>query len=122
MLVVWHVRYEETVNSLIPLIRTLTGDSEWVVRQNVGEQLGGVAQVTIWGTLFMYDPRFVVEIFKLMSDTPPIWVLVLVLQFCLNQGGESGYRLLIEVLLPQLAKLLGDRQEEVSEVDKMNSL
>lgn len=36
------------------------------------------------------------------------------LQYCITHGGEPGYRLILETMLPLLAKLLGDRQEEVS--------
>lgn len=38
--------FEETSANLIPLLKLLATDGEWVVRQHLGEQLGGISEVS----------------------------------------------------------------------------
>ncbi|CAM9695084.1 unnamed protein product, partial [Chrysoparadoxa australica] len=71
------VGYEESVRSIMPLLRSLSHDQEYVVRQHLGEQLDEISKT------------------------------------CHSSVGEGGYRLILEVILPTLARLVGDTQAEV---------
>ena len=95
------VPYDAIHDRLLPLLRVLATDNEWVVRQHLGEQLGGVARACV-------KPQGEGE----REEGPE------------GRGGQGhvggeggregpGYRGVLELLLPLVHKLLNDSQEEV---------
>lgn len=77
------VSYEAIHDKLLPLLRVLATDNEWVIRQHLGEQLGGVAAACVsqgGGN---------------------------------ESSASPGYRGVLELVLPLVQKLLNDSQEEV---------
>lgn len=77
------VSYEAIHDKLLPLLRVLATDNEWVIRQHLGEQLGGVAAACVsqgGGN---------------------------------ESNASPGYRGVLELVLPLVQKLLNDSQEEV---------
>ena len=83
------VPYDLIHDQLLPLLRVLATDNEWVVRQHLGEQLGGVARACV----------------KQQGQ-----------QGGREEGGGEGgpgYRGVLELLLPLVQKLLNDSQDEV---------
>ena len=83
------VPYDLIHDQLLPLLRVLATDNEWVVRQHLGEQLGGVARACVkqQGQQGGREEG--------------------------GGGGGPGYRGVLELLLPLVQKLLNDSQDEV---------
>ena len=90
-------RFDSTRKSLLPLLSTLVTDVEFVVRQHLAEQFSGLCKVS-------------------ESLLRSVFYWHMPLQFFVEDGGESGYTLLVNSLLPLLSKLVGDPQAEVSRI------
>jgi len=105
------VPYDLIHDQLLPLLRVLATDNEWVVRQHLGEQLGGVARACVKQQGQQGGRE------EGGGGGGPGY------RGMQGQGGREegrggggggpGYRGVLELLLPLVQKLLNDSQDEV---------
>jgi hypothetical protein len=97
-------RFAETVSTIVPLLGPLSKDSEPVVKQHFVEQLRYLAKV---------------RPIELRSASSSPYLLNLDvrcgIQFCNEAGGEEGYKVVLEQILPITAAMLEDEKLEVGD-------
>lgn len=88
----------------MPVLETLVSDPEFVVRQHLAAQFGGAAAV-----------RASLRVVRHGLLTHPVLTRSPIcsgMQICRAEGGEEGYQLLVDTILPTLCRLVSDPQSE----------